>query len=630
MVLDRRTRVDMDKPTTRRRRARTTRAAALVAAMVVAALAILPVTVEARANSTRDREISMARQSLALGNTDEAIRIYERLLDSDPEDEGAFWGLAEVYTTSGADRDELIPLLDDWIARHPEDFRARRALGGAYARLGEFDRAHGIWIDALRRGKPDPARYSDIGELELANKMLEQAVQTFLDGRQVLGRPDLFAEDMVRAYAELGDYDNAIDECVTVVAQHSGVVQWAVNRVEMMLDGGAPRRDIERKMDALARSETATPSVMSYVGSVYMVLDRPKRALSAFLKADGIMPNDGQKLLESAAILDDAGYIDEARDAYRMVQERHPDTASAASAGVELGRGLARDGKLDDALKVLRETGERYKQLSEGGEALLTAAELQLRMLHSPGDALKTIDGLLDEQRSRGKRLEEEAKLTRIDALMALGRFEDAHSAATDLLTRRLNESLEQKAVYALGFSSFLAGERRRALDELRSMIKADPSGSLVNDALRIMLVIAEAEESSNAAPATALAAGYYAQLRGDYGEASNKLDEVLRIDGGGAAATEALLLLGAIEQQNGDYDAALSTYARASDETSSMSAQAEALMRSGDILADSLGRPDDAVEKYTRILEDLPTNALTGEARRKIDAIRKGRSLEG
>ncbi len=218
----------------------------------------------------------------------------------------------------------------------------------------------------------------------------------------------------------------------------------------------------------------------------------------------------------------------------------------------------------------------------------------------------------------------------RVDALTALGRFDDAHAAATELLSRRLDESVEDRAVYALGFSSFLAGERRRALDEFRSMIQADPSGRLVNDALRIMLVIAEAEESADPGPASLLAEAHLAHLRGDEAEAARRLDDVVRIGGGGAAATEALLLLGAVESHDGDYEAALATYERIMNETSSMSARAEALMRSGDIMLNTLGRPDAAVTKYAQILEDLPTNALTGEARRKIDAIRKGRSVEG
>lgn len=600
---------------------------------VVAAIVIMaapPPVASARANSVRDREMSLARQSLALGNTDDAVRIYRRLLESDPEDQRAFWGLADVYSSTGMDREELIPLLNEWIERYPEDFRARQALGNAYAKLGEHERAHEIWMDALHRGTPDAARFSDIGQLELAHKMLPQAVETFLEARRVFDKPQFFAEELVRAYTELGDYDQALDECVTAVEQHSGIVQWAVNRVELMLDGGAPRRDVERKTDALARSDTSTPSVLSYAGSVYLVLDRPGQALAAFLKADGVMPNDGRQLLEHASILDQAGHTEEAREAYLAVQERHQDTESAARAGVELGRGLAREGRLDEALGVLRATGERYAQLPEGGEALLEAARIELNIKHDPEAAMSTVDGLLGERRGRGKRLEEEAKLLRVDALMALGRFDDAHAAATELLSRKLDASVEDKAVYALGFSSFLAGERRRALDELRSMIQADPSGRLVNDALRIMLVIAEAEESADTGPASLLAEAHLAHLRGDEAEAARRLDDVVRAGGGGAAATEALLLLGAVESRDGNYEAALATYERVMNETSSMSAKAEALMRSGDIMLNTLGRPDAAVTKYAAILEDLPTNALTGEARRKIDAIRKGRSVEG
>ena len=52
--------------------------------------------------------------------------------------------------------------------------------------------------------------------------------------------------------------------------------------------------------------------------------------------------------------------------------------------------------------------------------------------------------------------------------------------------------------------------------------------------------------------------------------------------------------------------------------------------MRSGDILQYHLDRSDDAVYSYSVILFELPVNALSGEARRKIDAVRKNGGVEG
>lgn len=602
----------------------------LVACAALSALLLMPAAASARGEGVYARELALARQSLFLGNVEEAIRIYGRILDQSPEEESAFWGLVEVYASAAMDREDLVPLLTDWLADHPDDLRAQRELGAAHARLGEYDRAHEIWIDSLHQGMPDPSRYSEIGSLELRHRMVEQSVETYLEARRVFEMPGVFAQELVRAYTELGDYEEAMDECITAVEEHSGIVQWAVNRVELMLDEGVERRDIERRADEVLVSDESSSPALSFAGSVYMVLDRPDRAMETFLRADDVSLDEGRRLLEHASIMRDGGFAAEALEIFRSVQERHPNSVVAAKAGVEIGRGLAIDGRLEEALAVLLATGDRYRQFSEGGEALLAAAELELTLLHDPTAAIDAIDEMLEGPRSRGKLLVEEARLLKVNALLALGRFEDAHVSAEGLLSGRLHEQVEESASYARGFSSFLAHERRRALDEFREMIEADTAGKLVNDALRIMLVIAEAEEGLGDGPAGSLADAHALHLRGDEAGAAALLEQLVESNEGSVAATEALLLLGNLASAKGEHERALEVYSRVVDGSPSVTARAEALMRSGDIMLHVLDRPEDAVDSYAAILEDLPKNALSGEARRKIDAVRKGRGVEG
>jgi len=609
------------------RRERSSRALLAVAVAVLATTAPLSA---ARDTGVVSRELSLARQSVILGNTDEAIGIYKRILRSHPEEERALWGLARVYASEGMDREELIPLLRDWLESHPDDPRAKLELGSAFARIGDSESAHRTWTAFLHEGEPDAARYSEVGALELRHGMLEDSAETYLEARRALEEPELFAEDLVAVYTDLGRYESALTECLVAVREHPGVVQWAVNRLELMLEQGADRRDVERSLSAAARADGASPSVLSFVGSSYIVLDMPGRALEAFLLADEASPDDGRALLDHSAILADAGMREQAREALSALVERHAMTMTAARAGVELGLDLAREGRVDDALDALRATGERYTQFSEGGEALLEAARLELGELGDPDAAMATISDVLDEGRSKSKRLIEESMLLRVDVLMAKGEFEDAHSSAEELLSGRLHKDIEARALYARAFSSFLAHERRRALDEFREMIEGDPSGDLVNDALRVMLVIAEAEESLGSGPATLLADAHSAFLMGDRAAGRTGLREIVDDYPGTAVATEGLLLLGAIASAEGDNDAALDAYARTVSESESLTARAEALMRSGDILLHEFGRPYEALEKYALILETLPANALSGEARRKIEAIREEGRVEG
>ena len=46
--------------------------------------------------------------------------------------------------------------------------------------------------------------------------------------------------------------------------------------------------------------------------------------------------------------------------------------------------------------------------------------------------------------------------------------------------------------------------------------------------------------------------------------------------------------------------------------------------MRTGDLLSVKMGRTSEAMDVYLAILEDLPPNILSGEARRKLDRLRR------
>lgn len=576
------------------------------------------------------RGLSSARQALLMGDADEAARLYREVLDAYPDDLRAFWGLVGAYAAAGLDREQLVPLLLRRIEEHPEDLRAKKELGVAYARLGEKESAHRIWMQTLHHGRPDGALYVEIGGLELAHDMIDEAIETYEDGRIALESPSFFARELVQAYTLLGDYGKAMDECFVVVVEHSGLVQWAVNRIEAMLDRGVSRGDVVEKVASIVAEPACGSAEAGLAGSVLLVLGLPDEASHAFLRADEAAADQGRVLLEYAKVMREVGRIEEARELYLAVGDRHPGSVNAAMAAVESGLILARTGRVEEAVAELKAAGAEHPAHAAGGQAVLAAARLELVERHDPESALETIDALVAAGRGGDAELVREARLLRSDAYMAVARYEDSHEEARLVLNGRARGPVRERAMFNMGFASFLMEKRRVALDEFREMVEANTSGELANDALRIMLVIAEGEEELGPQPASLLARAHGARLRGDLRSAAGFVEQIAAGYRGSAAATEALLLSGTIAEGAGEPQRALDIYRRVADEAVMVSARAEALMRSGDILLGDLGRPDDSRAAYAAILEELPENALSGEARRKIERIRKATGRDG
>ncbi len=318
---------------------------------------------------------------------------------------------------------------------------------------------------------------------------------------------------------------------------------------------------------------------------------------------------------------------EEARRAYLMVVERGPGSPNAVTAGTEAARIRAASGDPAGGVAELKSVAAGAGDTPAGGQAALEAARIELHVLRDPSAALATLTQ--SSASRRGRLLRNEAELLAIDAELSLGNLDAAGARAAALLDGGATEGVRERALYDIGYVAFLSLDVRGALESFRTLVEENAAGSLVNDALRLMLVASDADESGDTEPLRLLAAACAKAIRWDHAGARADLDELAATHAGTSAATEGLLLLGRLAEADGDTERALATYASVVTGTNSLAARAQALMRTGEIL-EGAGRVDEALAAYKDLLEDLPANFLSGEARRKIERIRNEGGGEG
>ena len=155
-------------------------------------------------------------------------------------------------------------------------------------------------------------------------------------------------------------------------------------------------------------------------------------------------------------------------------------------------------------------------------------------------------------------------------------------------------------------------------------MILENASGEQVNDGLRLMLVIATAQESGVMEPVHLLADARAASIAGDDALAEGLLESVVSARTSEAVEAEALLLLAGMASARGDDDLAIERYDSVIHGIEALTPRAEAMMRKADVLT-RRGERRDAMDQYLALIEELPDNVLSGEARRKLDLLRRG-----
>ncbi len=597
--------------------------AALVTALIAGAVSAREVH-EDQTIATRIRDVRLA---IALEEYENAVRVAEALHADYPDDEAVFWTLVRAYASAGRDAEELIPLLRGYLDTHPGDRRATLELGSALAREGRHDDAHETWLGPLRGEPADIGGYSEVGSLEMRNRMHEHAIETYLEGRERAGEPGLFSRDLALAYVATGQYDESVAECLLAIEQNPGFVPWAMNLVETVLETTGNDDLALRWAERIVDDEAVTPQELSFAGSLYTLAGRLDDALDAHTLADERGGRRGMELLDHARLLTDRGMLEEADRALGVLFEHNPTAASAAAASRERAGILV---ALEDpvgAVRELKRLAETFERRPERYEALIEAAEIELHQLDDPAAALATLAVFQEEEERIPRPTFHEAGLVEVDARVARGEFEIAYSLAGGVIAGGAEKETAERARYARGFVSFLMGEQSRALTELREMVEQHTGGGLANDAIRLMLVISDALESGDAEQASLYAEALRAEATGDLTEAERLLDDVAARYPGTTVAAEALMRRGALAEREGEIEDALAAYARASERSESIVVRAESMMRRGRILVAIPGRREAAAAEFQAVLDELPPNHLSGEARRALEELRRGRN---
>jgi tetratricopeptide (TPR) repeat protein len=130
--------------------------------------------------------LQAAQRLLAQGQTREAARILEGLLERQPDNEVALNTLSSAYARGG-DRGRAIELLEHTIELHPESFAAHLNLANHLDREGAYERA----LQHVRRAvniSPDlSAAREMMGELLLRGEQDDEALTEFVKARSPLG-----------------------------------------------------------------------------------------------------------------------------------------------------------------------------------------------------------------------------------------------------------------------------------------------------------------------------------------------------------------------------------------------------------------------------------------------------------
>jgi tetratricopeptide (TPR) repeat protein len=123
-------------------------------------------------------ELSRAREMGMSGKAEEAIKIIQNIIASDPDINDAYFSLGNIYFKEHRFK-EAIPAFEQALERKPDDTFAVINIANSYQGLGKPNEAERFVIDYLKKGFSDPQLYFLLGSLNFLQKKYDEAIKYY-------------------------------------------------------------------------------------------------------------------------------------------------------------------------------------------------------------------------------------------------------------------------------------------------------------------------------------------------------------------------------------------------------------------------------------------------------------------
>ena len=151
--------------------------------------------------------VAIFEQAYSTKNTPEAIKLYQKAIDTYPYDATFWFGLGNLYT----DKHKKIECFLKAAELNPDDCGGYQNAGYEYQHMGQYEKAIEYWQKAIAIKSNDSGFYAGLGKCYQKLKKYDEAVNIYKSGYRATNDIDLLLNVGV-LYLNCGNYQMA-KEC---------------------------------------------------------------------------------------------------------------------------------------------------------------------------------------------------------------------------------------------------------------------------------------------------------------------------------------------------------------------------------------------------------------------------------
>jgi tetratricopeptide (TPR) repeat protein len=576
----------------------------------------------------RQLQQRLASEYERLGDFEQALRIYTKLYQQDSNDNVVADAIQRVLIEQKR-YDEAIKFINQRLLQR-YDLRVHSELGNVLYKMGDEKAASDTWNVIIQKNEGNPNVYQFVARMMIQNRLLDEAIQVFQQGRKKLHDDDLFTLDLAGLYAARLDYRKATKEYLRYLSQNPS--QYAYIELNLNRFTSEEPEALADVIQVLKEFLGRAPEQLNYrklLVSTYLSVAAFDQAFAEIIELDAReavtkKKNEGGEMLFEFAnyALQDGNYSF-AEQSFKLLLQRYPQSVYAERARFGLARSLQLQENHGGALEIYQQLLTQDQNSYQAAEALLQIGDVKLNSQFDPASAREAYLKLLKDYRSS----ENYTKATfRVgDCYFAEGNLKEAR--------KWYEKPLKEKGVAApvkiqasfnlaqLDLAEDHFEDAQTRFNEIVSQVdvKNDFEGqTLVNDALEWSVLIEENRVSTDSS-FHLFTKTIQLKRAHKYDQAVAKLTTIILRFPTAVIVDEALAKKAEFYTLLGNYLNAVKTYQQLIQDFPESYLGDQAKFKMGGIYETNLMDYHQAIQTYEQFLVEYPKSIYLEEVRRRI-----------
>ncbi|MFD2285691.1 tetratricopeptide repeat protein [Pedobacter petrophilus] len=600
--------------------------------LIVFAFFLLSFSVKAQISrnnqSFNNDETALAIQYYRDGDYEKAAVLLEKILVN-PNNQGYF----DVYfnTLIKLNRYEVAEkLVKKILKQNPGDDAYPIALGKLYQEKGDVGAANKIFNEIIAKLPKDEFKIRNLANNFYRFENYDLAVQTFKQGRKLLGDDQLFAPELLNIYRFKKDKPMLMQEYLDILKSIPQLLPQAESTLAMIFED---KNDYQVFQTAILRKIQKEPDAEVYIKLLtwnYIQQQEFDMALRQLIAFDKRTKADGATLFNAVYTFVDNGAYETAIKAYEYLLTKGKESQYYLPAKIEMlstKYNLQTSGKYTaaelaalakDYQVLLEENGKNRNTLF----AIKKLANLQAYYLNQPGNAEKSLEEALQLPGMNSTEIGQ-LKLDLGDVYILTNQPWEAFLVYEQVSKQFEGQPIGNEARFRSAKLSFYQGNFEYSNSQCQ-VLKAATSQLIANDALNLSLLISDNIQT----PIDSNALKMYADaemllFRNLPVQAVKKLDSIAIAYPQNGLADAILMSKAKIFIKSGDFIKATEMLKKVADGFKDGIWTDDALFTLGDLYEKKLNDMEQAKHYFQKLVTDYPGSMFSAEARKRFRNLR-------